>query len=283
MNKTPRPAITEFSQETSETIGYYVYGLIDPRKPATDPRRIFYVGKGKGQRCFSHAATEVGWNRKKNEPNPKLKRIRKIRKATGNPPSIQIIAHKLSEDEAYGLEAALISVLGTDANFVSGQHGSDYSLAVDEIEGLYSRPLKESAIKHRVLLVSLNGATAEKGYEGLRPFPDIKESEMPGRVLRYWMLSDRNADQVEYVIAVYLTLARRVFKVHQTADGSAKHKRINCGKNKKGHIIWKQEFRGVRCLEMERRWCNHKIVSSSGEVLTKFRWGVGHRLIGKEH
>jgi hypothetical protein len=129
--------------------------------------------------------------------------------------------------------------------------------------------------------VSLNGAVREPGYEGLRPFPEIRESELPGRVLRYWWLSDENADEVEYIVAVYQTIARRVFKVRQTADGRAKHRRVNCGKNKKGQIIWKQEFRGVRCLEMERCWCNHKIVSPSGEILTKFRWGVGRRLIGK--
>jgi uncharacterized protein len=229
MNKTPRPAITEFSQETVERIGSYVYALIDPRKRATDPRRIFYVGKGKGQRCFAHAAAAVKWKRNK-EPNPKLERILSIRKSTSNLPHIQIIAHKLSDDAAYQLEAALISVLHTDPRFcglIAGKHGFDNSLAVDEIEGLYSKPLKESVIKHRVLLVSLNGATAEKGYEELRPFPEIKESEMPGRALRYWMLSDRNADQVEYIIAVYLTLARRVFKMHQTVDGRAKHKRID--------------------------------------------------------
>jgi hypothetical protein len=281
MNKTPKPAITEFSQETVEAIDNYVYALIDPRERATNPRRIFYVGKGKGQRCFAHAAAAVKW-KPKDEPNPRIERIRQIRKATGAPPPIQIIAHKLSEDEAYRLEAALISVLRTDTNFVSGQHGSDYNLAVEKIEGRYSKPLRESAIKHRVLLVSLNGATREKGYEWLRPFPEIKEYDMPHRVLRYWRLSDRNADEVEYILGIYRTLVERVFKVHQTADGRAKRERKTLSyKNKNGYPISKQEFRGDRCLEMESLWCNHRIVSSSGEVLTKFRWGMGHRIIGK--
>lgn len=40
--------INEFSQETINKIGYYVYRLIDPRNGQT-----FYVGKGKGNRVFN--------------------------------------------------------------------------------------------------------------------------------------------------------------------------------------------------------------------------------------
>ena len=276
MNKTPKPAITEFSQETVEAIDNYVYALVDPRTPETDPSRIFYVGKGKGQRCFAHAAAAVKWKPKK-EPNPKIKRIRRIRKATGAPPPIQIIAHKLSDPESYRLETAFISVLHTDPQFcglVAGKHGSDYGLTVDEIEGLYSDPLKESAIGHRVLLVSLNGG------EDLPPFPEIKESDMAERVLGWWPLSAERAVQVEYIIGCYHLLIRRVFKVKQM-EGRAVHKKEKCGKNKKGYPIWKQVFKGERCVKMEHLWANRRIVNSKGDVLTTFPWQVGTRLIGK--
>ena len=269
--------MTKFSPETSEAIGNYVYALIDPHKPETDPSRIFYVGKGTGQRCFSHAEAEAGWKPKKNEPNPKLKRIHKIRKATGSPPPIQIIAHKLGDDEAFHLETALISLLQTDKHYcglVSGKHGSSYGLPVDDIEGLYSRPLKESAIGHRVLLVSLNGG------EDLPPFPEIKKSDMAERVLGYWRLADEGADQVEYIAGCYQLLIRQVFKVRQK-DGKAVHKRVKCGKNTKGYPIWKQVFKGERCVKMEHLWANRRIVNSKGDVLTTFPWQVGTRLIGK--
>jgi len=39
----------EFSTKTIEKIGYYVYLLLDPRN-----NKIFYVGKGKGNRLFDH-------------------------------------------------------------------------------------------------------------------------------------------------------------------------------------------------------------------------------------
>ncbi len=266
-------SMKEFSPETIERIGSYVYALLDPRKPKADPRRIFYVGKGIGQRCFVHAAAEVKWKRSE-EPNPKLQLIREIRQATGAPPPIQLIAHRLNDDESHRLEAALISVLRSDGNLASGKYAACYSLSADEIEGLYSNPLNESAIGHRVLLVSLNGGA------DLPPFPEIQESDMPRRVLKFWPLSEQSADQVEYIVGVYRQLTRRVFKVHQAADGHAVHDRINTGEKKNGYPNWKRAFHGERCSEMELLWVNRRIVSSRGEVLTKFPRQVGCRLIG---
>ncbi len=261
--------MTEFSPETIEAIGAYVYALIDPRLPPTDPRRVFYVGKGTGQRCFHHSAEEVG-----DEPNPKLERIHEIRLVTGAPPPIEIIAHHLKDEESFRLEAALISVLQPNGNLASGKYAADYRLSVDEIEGRYSNPLIESALGHRVLLVSLNGGA------DLRPFPDISESEMPERILQLWRLSEERADQVQYIIGVYEQVTRRVFKVHQTKDGRAIHDKKNDGVAKNGHTLWRRAFHGERCLEMEPLWINRRIVSSVGEVLTKFRPQEACRLIG---
>ncbi len=43
-----------FSNETAEALGYYVYRLIDPRDGQT-----FYVGKGKNDRIYAHAAQQL--------------------------------------------------------------------------------------------------------------------------------------------------------------------------------------------------------------------------------
>lgn len=39
----------EFSQNTIKNLGYYVYIYSDP-----DTKQPFYIGKGKGNRCFNH-------------------------------------------------------------------------------------------------------------------------------------------------------------------------------------------------------------------------------------
>ncbi len=241
----------EFSPETIEVIGGYVYALVDPRRSETDPRRLFYVGKGIGQRCFAHAAAEVKWNRSEG-PNPKLKLIRQIRRATGAPPPIQIIAHRLSDEESHRLEAALISVLQTDGNLASGKYAADYNLSASEIEGRYSHPLKESEIGHRVLLVSLNGG------KKLPRFPDIRKSDMPRRVLKFWPLSEESANQVEYIVGVYRQLTRRVFKVRQTASGLAVHERIDTGNGRRCRRWRKLSARRALCSARRRArlcWC----------------------------
>lgn len=266
--------MAEFNPETVQAIGCYVYALIDPRRGNRHPQRFFYVGKGIGQRCFAHAAAEVKWKRG-GELNPKLNLIRQIRNATGAPPPIQILAHRLPDAESHRLEAILIGTLQTDCNIASGKNAADYNLSVSELEGRYSNPLRESELGYRVLLVSLNGG------EDLAPFPEIQNKDLPRRVLKYWPLSDENADSVEYIIRVYQQLTRCVFKVDQNPDCGAVHERMITGKKSNGQPKWKQAFQGERCLALELKWANRRILASDGQLLTKFERRTGARLVGK--
>lgn len=50
----PDSKIDSFSPEVAEKLQYYVYRLIDPRNGET-----FYIGKGKGNRVFSHARGDI--------------------------------------------------------------------------------------------------------------------------------------------------------------------------------------------------------------------------------
>ena len=63
-----------FIEEISNKLKTYVYRLIDPRNGET-----FYVGKGKGNRVFSHIRAEE--NLEGDDFDNKLKRIREIRLA----------------------------------------------------------------------------------------------------------------------------------------------------------------------------------------------------------
>lgn len=255
-----------FSPETVEPLGSYVYALLDPRKLSADLGHIFYVGKGKGQRCFHHAEAEekeIHW-KENGEPNPKFELIRQIRFETTHRPPIRIIAHGLDEKEAFLLEAVLISILKTEGNLVSGKYDSDYNLTLEEIDARYSNPLDEQEIRYRVLLVSLNG----NENLHLPPFPGIQRSDLAQRVLGYWRMSEKKAMEVEYVVGVYQQLTRVVFKVRQK-DGRAIYV-------KKPKVL----FEGDLCPKMMEQWGNRRIVNSDGALLTKFLRQRGWQLIG---
>lgn len=89
-----------FTEEISEKLKTYVYRLIDPRNGET-----FYIGKGKGNRMFSHIHVEESLEG--DAFDNKLKRIREI-KLAGFEVAHVIHRHGMDEKTAFEVEAALI-------------------------------------------------------------------------------------------------------------------------------------------------------------------------------
>jgi len=89
-----------FPEEVARELKTYVYRLIDPRNGET-----FYVGKGRGNRVFSHIHMEAGLE--DDEKDPKLERIRSIR-LSGFEVAHVIHRHGMGEETAFEVEAALI-------------------------------------------------------------------------------------------------------------------------------------------------------------------------------
>lgn len=133
----------KFSKATKEKLGFYVYGLVDPRS-----EQLFYVGKASANnRAFDHLKST------KNETR-KQKKIKEI-VGSGIVPRVDILRYGLeSEPIAYEVEAAIIDSIGLEnlTNEVRG-HGVEYGrIIATDAERLHgSKPLAISEIRHRCI------------------------------------------------------------------------------------------------------------------------------------
>lgn len=182
--------INKFSKEIKEYLKYYVYIYIDPEN-----NKIFYVGKGKGDRVFSHLNDS--------KENDKCKRINEI-KSRGQMPKIEILIHGLEEEEtALRVEAAVIDLIGID-NLTNTMHGYRSSLYGRlSIEQLIQRYNKEIAnIEEPSMLVRINrlfhyGMTKQELYDATRSC---------------WRLGE-DREKVKYAFAVYDGIIQEVYTV----------------------------------------------------------------------
>lgn len=174
----------------AEKLGHYVYLYIDPRDG-----KVFYIGKGKDERCLDHLFED--------DDHPKVKRIREIF-AAGLEPRIEMLAHGLrTEQEAYNIEAAAIGLLGLEnlTNRVVGKDSLRFSRkGLSELEGYYAaKPVK---ITDPVILIRVNqlyrhGMPAAELYDITRGI---------------WVLGLSRASEMKYVFAVYEGVVREVFE-----------------------------------------------------------------------
>ncbi len=184
--------IKKLSPQVVEQLGNYVYLYINPFD-----NKVFYVGKGKGNRALSHLSDT--------SESEKVEAIEQIR-AHGREPRIEILLHGL-EDEitALRVEAAVIDLLGKVAltNQVRGWESRIVGrMALNELIALYdSEPVQ---IDEPVMLIRVNqlyryGISDEELYEITRGV---------------WRIGARR-EKAQYAFAVYKGLVREVYRIDQ--------------------------------------------------------------------
>ena len=158
-----------FPSDAARQIKTYVYRLIDPRNGET-----FYVGKGHGNRVFSHIRAEP--NLEGDDLSNKVKRIREIRRA-GFQVAHVIHRHGMDERTAFEVEAALIDAYPGLTNIVGGPNGSDFgAMHAEEIIRRYTAD--PAVFQHKVMLISVNRSATERPlYEASRYAWKVKKSK----------------------------------------------------------------------------------------------------------
>lgn len=194
--------ISSFSILSVEQLKSYVYILLDPRN-----NKIFYVGKGKGNRVFAHVNDAV----ETEHVSDKLNQIREIRNQ-GLEVKQYIVRHGLDEEDALTVESALIdfltfpdfSNLATITNLVSGHHQWDKGIkTVEEIEMLYAcEKLNLSDIQHNLMSININ-----KTYDRMKEDKNLYEATR-----KYWVASLQSVEKVDFVTSEYRGIIRGIFK-----------------------------------------------------------------------
>lgn len=185
----------EFSHKAIENLGYYVYIYSDP-----DTNIPFYIGKGKGNRCFNHLTLD--------NDSEKVAKIQEIL-AQGKEPTIEILVHGVDEDTALKVEAAAIDLIGIEnlTNIQKGHHSSVYGrIDVDDINLRYDRQILDPAdITENIIMIRINQAY----HYGMSLF-DIYECTRC-----CWKVSYDQAQKVQYALSVYDGMVVECFKVLQ--------------------------------------------------------------------
>lgn len=206
-----------FRESVKEALKFYVYALVDPRD-----KRIFYVGKGVGDRVYMHAEASLD----ESYESLKLSKIRDIHNA-GLEVKYYILRHNLTEQEAYLVESVVIDLLTYEAfntdhfltNLVSGHHQWNEGIKTeDEINLLYDCEKIEPKEGDRLLLVSLNKTYNQSNATGVYKRDSDYESAR-----KYWAISANKAAKIDYILGVYRGIVRIVIDVksrsiHEVAE-----------------------------------------------------------------
>jgi len=185
------------SQNTIEKLGSYVYLLIDPRN-----NKIFYVGKGKGNRINQHLLGALDDNTKETE---KIKRIREIQNAKLEVKHT-VLRHELTDKEALEVESAVIDVLGKDnlTNIVKGHNSEDKGIMkLEDIKIKYEA--EEANIEEPAILININNL-----YQR-----DMSEKEIYDATRKSWKVSISHVSDIKIACSVYRGIIREVFTINR--------------------------------------------------------------------
>jgi hypothetical protein len=203
----------KLSQSTIEKLGYYVYLLIDPRN-----NKVFYVGKGKGNRINQHL---LGALDNKTNETEKIKKIRDIQRI-GLEVKHFVLRHELTEKEAFEVECAVIDVLGKDnlTNIVNGHDSTNRGIMkLEDIKIKYEA--EEVIIKQPTILINIHNLYKK----------DISEKEMYDATRKSWKVSTDRVSKIKIACSVYLGIIREIYIIDKwipSTEIKGRHMFIGC-------------------------------------------------------
>tara|TARA_B100000795_G_scaffold249422_1_gene216944 strand:+ start:366 stop:1088 length:723 start_codon:yes stop_codon:yes gene_type:complete len=207
----------------------YVYILSDP-----SDNEIFYVGKGRGNRVFSHLTDQ--------SDNPKTRKIKEIR-AKGLEPKIEFLVHGVDDHTAKKIEAAIIDLIGKNklTNKVRGYESSYFGrMDVDQIRSRYES--QRADITENVLLIKL---TDSFSY-------NMSPMDLYDYTRGIWIVAKHRRETVTHVFAVYDGIIQETYNVVSWfRAGTTFTNRVDIPA---WQITDRWEFVGSTCEEMREKY-----------------------------
>lgn len=201
-----------FSSKTIESIDYYVYVLVDPLD-----KKIFYIGKGKGNRVFSHVenvkkkmCSNHSFQNNQKDKESKIAEI--LSRNKNNEVITYIVRYGLTNEHALLIESVLIDVfkhkldvslsdIDSIANEANGYETSKGCVSTEDLENYFSgknvADLNDGS-KYLAINISLLSKDPEEIYN---------------RVRFSWKLNKETADQADYILATHAGLILGVYKL----------------------------------------------------------------------
>lgn len=150
-------APTRFPPGVATALGVYVYLLVDPRTG-----RPFYVGRGKGDRCYRHLEVARGTDADVQGRFGSLGRIRRA-ESTGRRVRIEVLRYGLSPAEARLVEATTADVLGIG----QGSELGSQRASAEAVAAALAKPIRIKRA-HRTVLLRVGPQGTDTSYESVR-------------------------------------------------------------------------------------------------------------------
>ncbi len=181
----------KFQRNILSELKYYVYLYAHPE---TD--EIFYVGKGKGNRVFSHLDDS--------SESEKVKVLTELSKQ-GLKPKIEILVHGLEDDKtALRVEASVIDLIGINnlTNVQSGYKSSTFGrMSIEQLISTYNR--KKIDVVEPAVLIRINQAFRYS----------MTEMELYDYTRGQWKVSLKSAIKARYGFAIYEGIVQEVYEI----------------------------------------------------------------------